>query len=328
MLVDLDTASKLVARAQTHLELKQYEEAFRIAPVLRSGGWARLKMLEREFGPLQDKVRVPFWAIPDTTLGSLQCLGVMYTGRLFASTDRETAAVIPVDLREPLEVALSAPKDGKKHSHRENTMQLPGTEQAKLQCDSEGSRVVRLKVTLKGVSPPIWRRLRVPCDITLHALHQVIQRSAPWADQHLYEFRIRGQRYGVPDKDSRWDDTEYIKSKKTLLKDIARPGIRFTYCYDFGDSWEHEVIVEGVGVVPEPLAHAECLDGQRAFPPDDCGGTPGYQHLVKALRDPDDPSHQEMLDWIGDFDPERFDITAVNASLRRLRLGGKTRGEA
>jgi len=249
----------------------------------------------------------------------------MYTGRLFASPEREIVAVIPVDLREPLEAALAALGRGGKRIEPERTLPLPFTEQVPHQTDAEQPVAVRLKVTLKGVSPPVWRRLLVPSDITLHGLHKVIQRAAPWTDSHLYEFKIGGHRYGVSDPDGDWYGMEYIKSKKTLLKDIARPGRRFTYLYDFGDSWEHEVLVEGIEAVSEPLTHAECVDGKRAFPPDDSGGTPGYEDLLQALRDPDDPSHQEMRDWAGDFDPEYFDKAKVNASLRRLGAGKRTR---
>ncbi|MDP2857979.1 MAG: hypothetical protein Q8P50_08385, partial [Bacillota bacterium] len=293
--------------------------------MLRSGGWAHLRTLEKKFGPLRDEAMLAIWRPSATTLGRLQHLGLMYTGRLFASTERGTVAVIPVDLREPLEVALAALGRGKKRSEPGRTLPLPGTEQVPYQANTPKPVAVRLRVSLKGVSPPIWRRLLVPSDITLHGLHQVIQRAASWTDSHLYEFRIGGQRYGVPDPDSGWYGMEYIRSKKTLLKDVARPGKRFTYLYDFGDSWEHEVFVEDIEVVSEPLTHAECTDGKRAFPPEDCGGTPGYHDLLRALRDPDDPSHQEMLDWAGNFDPEYFNKAEVNASLRRLGLGKRTR---
>jgi tetratricopeptide (TPR) repeat protein len=236
-------------------------------------------------------------------------------------------AIIPVDIREPLETALAALGRGKRRPGTGFSLPLPGIEQVSEDESRPRPVAFQLKVSLKGVSPPVWRRLLVPPDITLHRLHEVIQRAAGWWNYRLYEFRIRGQRYGVPDEDSDWCGTEYIKSKKTLLKDVAKQGSRFTYVYDFGDNWEHEVLVEGVLPVPEPLKHAECIDGRRAFPHEDCGGIGGYDQLLQALRDPRHPDHREMRVWAGDYDPERFDKQAINSLLKRSRLSAARSGK-
>jgi hypothetical protein len=105
---------------------------------------------------------------------------------------------------------------------------------------------------------------------------------------------------------------------------------KFVYEYDFGDSWEHQVLVEKV-TEPEPgtTLHPHCLDGQLACPPDDCGSIPGFYRMLDVLADPDHEEHEDMLEWLGgEFDPEHFDVDETNRALGKMRFGGKPRRRA
>lgn len=187
-----------------------------------------------------------------------------------------------------------------------------------------GESVYQLKVTLKGAQPPIWRRLQVPAAVDLKELHLLFQVVMGWHNEHLYEFRV-GQRYfGEPEPKS-WGVEGFgppiQDARKTPLLEIApRAGSKFLYTYDMGDSWEHQVLVEKV-IAANPEAHLPtCLAGQRACPPEDCGGVWGYRDIIAALERPDATQSAELLEWVGDgFEPDKFDLAAVNAQLSRWR---------
>jgi hypothetical protein len=166
-----------------------------------------------------------------------------------------------------------------------------------------------LTVTLVDVEPAVWRRIVVPESLSLRELHGVLQKAMGWRDAHLHLFRVGERVYGdVEDFPGELGDEEV-----TTVGDVAAQVGEFTYEYDFGDGWEHRVQVGDPTSAP---GTPHCLDGARACPPEDCGGAPGYERLLAALADPADPEHAEVTEWVGsDFDPEAFDVTAVNESL-------------
>jgi hypothetical protein len=179
--------------------------------------------------------------------------------------------------------------------------------------------IYQLRIALRGVKPAIWRRVQVPADISLPRLHRVFQVAMGWTDSHLHEFKIGGRPFGLPSAD--WGGYyAFPEHSVRLWQVVARPNMRFTYSYDFGDSWEHEVRVEKI-LPPEPGVHyPRGLAGARACPPEDCGGVNGYAELLEAIRDPGHDRHAELLEWLGGgFDPEAFDLDAVNRRLRRFR---------
>ena len=102
-----------------------------------------------------------------------------------------------------------------------------------------------------------------------------------------------------------------------------RKGDRLSYTYDFGDNWEHTILVEAI-TSPEPgIAYPRCLTGRRACPPEDCGGIGGYDYLIEILTDPEDEEHEDRLEWLGldsadQFDPEAFDPAQANTALVNL----------
>ena len=174
--------------------------------------------------------------------------------------------------------------------------------------------VYQLKILLRQAKPPIWRRVQVPEDITLSDLHQVIQLTMGWYNEHLYQFYANDVYYGE------FDDLDVEDATKARLKDIAREKSRFTYEYDFGDSWVHQITVEKI-LPPEPQkAYPRCIGGKRACPPEDIGGIWGYYQFLEALKDLDHPMHEEFTEWYGeDFDPEEFDPKLADQQLERLQ---------
>ena len=175
-----------------------------------------------------------------------------------------------------------------------------------------------LKIQLKRISPRIWRRIEVPGDITLSKLHRVIQAAMGWENSHLHQFNVGGNSYGMPDPDYAPEIMDERKIK--LCQAVPAEKSKFAYEYDFGDSWEHEILVEKILPAIGAKRSPSCLDGRRACPPEDVGGPHGYEDFITAMADPKHPEHEQMADWIGgDFDPEAFDSNAVNQALKRLR---------
>jgi hypothetical protein len=176
--------------------------------------------------------------------------------------------------------------------------------------------VVQLRITLNEVEPAIWRRLLVPGSVKLAKLHDMLQAAMGWTNSHLHRFEIGGAIYGMHFDD--YPDDEIDEKEVTVLRAIGDHQ-RLTYEYDFGDCWDHEVVVESSVRTPRGLKHAVCLDGQNACPPEDCGGTSGYEELLEALRDPTHEDHDELTEWVGaSFDPAAFDLVAVNVALQHL----------
>lgn len=177
--------------------------------------------------------------------------------------------------------------------------------------------IYQIKVTLKNCRPPIWRRVLVPSDIRLPRLHRILQMAMGWTDSHLHMFTIRGEQFGVPDEDF----PDMVRNERNVRLDkLVGAGGTFVYEYDFGDSWEHAIKVEKILPALPDVRIPLCLAGNRACPPEDCGGAWGYEHLLEVLRDPTHEEHDEMLTWLGDgFDLEAFDIDATNVELRTLR---------
>lgn len=130
---------------------------------------------------------------------------------------------------------------------------------------SRTSPIYQLKITLRGSKPPIWRRVLVPGAVTLEQLHRVIQGAMGWADYHLHEFVIDGVSYGVPDPDVGLDDVENERRVR-LSRLIAAPGAKFRYVYDFGDGWEHNILVEKVAPLERGRNLPAVYRGQTRLP--------------------------------------------------------------
>ncbi len=171
----------------------------------------------------------------------------------------------------------------------------------------------RLKITLKVVKPRVWRRMLVPSGYTLAEVHEALLTGMGWSGYHLYAFRIGGTTYMEIDDD--WPD-ESVDSASVRLRDVVGSGDRFDFEYDFGDGWEHQVVVEEVVPSSGHARRPVCLAGRRACPPEDVGGPSGYIGFLAAIADPTHESHEELQEWIGgSFDPAAFDLGQVNQTL-------------
>lgn len=181
----------------------------------------------------------------------------------------------------------------------------------------------QIKVTLNGIRPPIWRRLLIPSSFSLKDLHDVLQVAIGWTDSHLHQFVARGTLYGHPDPElgiGRHDE------RRVRLDEVLRTGKdAMTYEYDFGDGWEHKIILEKLLANAADDVAPSCIAGARACPPEDCGGVWGYANVLKIISDSSHSEHGETLEWLGDrFEPERFDIAEINGVLAKVKRRGLT----
>lgn len=176
---------------------------------------------------------------------------------------------------------------------------------------------IQFKIVLKDVRPPVWRRFLVPEEITLYKLHCAIQDVMGWWDYHLHEFIRHGKRYGVPDPDFDWGGEPLLNDKRIRLSDLGLSlKDKMIYAYDFGDGWEHELLVEKILPPPEGIKKPVCLKGARSCPPEDCGGPWGYENLLEILKDPEHEEYESMKTWLPEgFDSESFDLDLVNRML-------------
>jgi hypothetical protein len=183
--------------------------------------------------------------------------------------------------------------------------------------------VYEIEVTLRETLPPVWRRIFVQGNLTLGRLHAVLQVAMGWQESHMHMFRVGGKTYG--NVEFEMDDGESLsdgdEDSITVAKAFQSGKGRIVYEYDFGDSWEHDLkVVKKHPPEKAPAFGPACIAGARACPPEDVGGTPGYEHFLEVMADPKNPEHEDLAEWIGGrFDPEQFDLNAVNRVLKKLR---------
>jgi len=187
--------------------------------------------------------------------------------------------------------------------------------------------IYQIKVTLLGTSPPIWRRLLVPVEATLAQLHRVLQIAMGWEDGHLHEFSIGQRRFGPSEPGDFMGMSSAEDERKAPLSSVlGRVGAKARYTYDFGDGWEHGIVLEKRLSADPDTAYPVCTGGKLACPPEDCGGIGGFYALLDAVGDANHEQHEDMLDWLGDnFDPKAFSIDDVN---RKLAFLHRRRGKA
>lgn len=184
----------------------------------------------------------------------------------------------------------------------------------------------QFKIQLKDISkPPVWRKVSVPAQFTFLKFHEVIQAAFGWEDYHLFQFSPKGfasrSSIGVPDPDG-WSEEDTQDSRKIKLSDVfKKEGEKLIYIYDFGDSWEHQLLLERI--LPDKTLKATCLDGKGNCPPEDCGGVGGYEELKEIMAHPSYPEHESMKEWLGleeeeSWDPAAFDLEVTKERVRRI----------
>ncbi len=184
--------------------------------------------------------------------------------------------------------------------------------------------LLTLRIQLAHISkPPVWRKLTVPANFTFHKLHQVIQAAFGWHDYHMYQFSEKG--YGSNETISlpSDDDWQEVKnSKKIKLSGVftaARQ--KYIYIYDFGDNWQHNITVEEIEETT--ASKAACIEGKGACPPEDCGGTPGYEDLKAIMANPKHAEYEDMREWMGlapgeVWNPAAFDLQEANEAVKKV----------
>ncbi len=179
--------------------------------------------------------------------------------------------------------------------------------------------ILQLKIKLKGISPSIWRKFLVSDFWTFDKLHRIIQKVMGWENYHLFEFKLGNIRI-VPPDEGYLEENELDPKKVQIGQYVDKEKQKFEYVYDFGDSWEHEIVVEKIAEdnIEDAGKYPQCIEGERACPKEDCGGVSGYERFMIILKERKDPwgeNVKELKAWLGDWDPEKFDIKEVNKNL-------------
>lgn len=187
-------------------------------------------------------------------------------------------------------------------------------------------QIARLRIELAHIEPVIWRRVAVGLTTNLRALHELIQAVMPWENDHLYQFTVAGRVYGEPaDDDELWGHKVYQAKGMRLGTLIDRGVMEFLYTYDFGDDWQHRVIVENVEPADPSLDYPVFLGGERAAPPEDVGGPPGFMDFLEAISKRSHPQHKDMVRWHGGpFHPTEFGEAEITERVRKIAAKRKT----
>lgn len=177
--------------------------------------------------------------------------------------------------------------------------------------------VARIRIEIEGTDPLVWRSVDVPLSSSLLALHDIIQVTMRWQDYHLFEFLVGDRVYGDPDPYDSIEDRKVYKAKGIRLATLIERGVQqFLYVYDFGDNWQHRITVEDVRQGDADTEYPAFVAGARRAPPEDVGGTSGFDEFLEAVTDPEHEEHDRMLEWCGGaFDPEDIDERHVRMIL-------------
>jgi len=186
------------------------------------------------------------------------------------------------------------------------------------------TKIYQVQIALKYFKPKIWRRLLIPSDLLLSDLHRVIQTSMGWTNSHLHQFKINDTFYTVRMQDDDfWGDLDNVDYKNMKISDLLKnEKEKIVYEYDFGDGWEHDIILEKIVPAESHTHYPICVAGKNNCPPEDCGGVWGYANMLEVIKQPLHEEYENYMEWLGEeFDPEYFDKDEVNALLRRKGYG-------
>lgn len=180
-------------------------------------------------------------------------------------------------------------------------------------------KIARIRISLAGIEPEIWRRIEVPVNLHLKGLHDVIQAVFGWQDYHLFEFAIGEKLYGIPERAHGYG-RKLMHARSVRLATLIDKGIdRFTYTYDFGDDWNHSVVIEAVGEADPALWYPRFVEGARRAPPEDVGGPPGFERFLEAVANRRHPEHRRLITWYGGpFHPDEIDLLSLRSRLAAI----------
>lgn len=296
--------------------------------LLDQDGSATVRELYDEFG--EDEDCSYYWnkgELPTTPLGLLRLHGLVFKGWTDLDGRRVKVAVVPIELRDALKSLSAANTDSPEAPPMPEPAFLkksprPEVLEAALPFRRSGrvgfTEVYQFMIVLRDIAPAVWRRIRVPANYSFWDLHVAIQDAMGWLDYHLHEFTMPGCK-GGPEVAIGFADDEF--AERNVLPDYAEriqeyfsmdnPGA--DYLYDFGDDWLHSVTLEAIMPADKGASYPACLAGERACPPEDCGGAPGYEDFLRIIGDPADEEHGRMIAWAGgSFDPELLEPSSVH----------------
>lgn len=183
-------------------------------------------------------------------------------------------------------------------------------------------QIYQIKITLNDSAPPIWRRLRIDSRYHLDDLHAIIQDAIGWEYRHLHQFSHKGVTYVQYDAEfSQLLAGQDYEMGKPIALFLQQAKDTLMYEYDMGDGWQHTIELEKI-LPADKAPILTCIDGQRACPPEDCGGMGGYEYLIEILADETHDKHADMLEWLGlqtadGFNPDIFSKEEVNQRFAR-----------
>ncbi|MGD9994708.1 MAG: plasmid pRiA4b ORF-3 family protein [Salinivirgaceae bacterium] len=180
-------------------------------------------------------------------------------------------------------------------------------------------KLYQIQLVLNGISPKIWRRILVNSDVLLVDLHRIIQTTMGWTNSHLHLFSDGTEEYSP-----REFEVEYAKDSRTVKLDeiLQEENAKVVYEYDFGDGWEHTLILEKILPLDDQMQVPQCIAGKRNCPPEDCGGIYGYAEMLNVLKQPDHEEYESYFEWLGEkFDPDNFNKEAINKMLKKKNFG-------
>jgi hypothetical protein len=172
-------------------------------------------------------------------------------------------------------------------------------------------QIYQFRISLENIKPLIWRRIQVPETYTFWDLHVAIQDSMGWLDYYLHQFGLintqirRKEGIGIPDEDGGLDILPGWEVPISSYFSLENK--KADYLYDFGDGWEHMIVLEKILPQVQGSYYPICIAGERACPPEDCGGTWGYENLLEIIKDKKHEEYKRMMQWLGGkFNPEEF----------------------
>ncbi len=187
------------------------------------------------------------------------------------------------------------------------------------------TKIFQIQIALMGFKPKIWRRILIPSNLLMSDLHKIIQTTMGWTNSHLHQFAKNKTFYSTTPDDDIWgdmDEVDYKKRKIRISELLNTEKDKINYEYDFGDGWEHTVILEKILPLDKNIKYPICLTGKMNCPPEDCGGIWGYSNMLEILKQPDHEEYESTIEWLGeDYDPEYFDIEEVNILLQEKDYG-------
>jgi len=194
--------------------------------------------------------------------------------------------------------------------------------------DNKPTEILQINITLMRTNPKIWRRILVTQNLNLERLHDAIQISMGWTFSHLFEFTVGDRKYGEPDPYAPAGSQAFHARNLKLSAIVDRNIKNFSYIYDFGDHWEHEILIEKQIVADSSQRYPVFVHGEGRCPPEDVGGIDGFEEFLSAIKDPSHEDYQHYQDWVGEnYDPNTIDLEGINQGMElmasRLRSGPK-----